>query len=384
MSMSIDFVRSISSALTELTTACEGAEITVAQAEEVNNGAGAKIRGTVANEPVAMVLYYNRGKGTSSKIVFEKLPEVVKPRLLAELGVPKVTKTKAIPIFATFHISDSAARQSIKENLLKAYPDSKEHRTQSHMEYLLKIASGSNEITITQFSSGALLLQGSYSDLVDRVVDILDRTKPLSSHERALLYVPEDSKKAVQDKIDEGSDAFEEAHAKVKLMSDDYLAFLFENDRKSFVTGEGLTEILKASSQGLPEYNFLVAIYAKVFEGFVTKVMIEKEFFTLGAYAANPDVADIGNALRNKKFAKYIKDERRHGYIIENLISVWEGCRCKEMHSDPVNVGIISVATLVNAMNRIGWIKTCMKDAFDILIVHGLNDRDLLQAGSST
>lgn len=384
MSMSTAFVRSIDTALAELTTACEGAGIIVAQVEEVNKGAGMKLRGTVANEPVVMVLYYSRGKGTSSKIVFEKLPEEVRLQLLAKLGVSRVAKTKPIPIYATFHVSDSAARQSIKENLLVIYPDSKEHRTQSHMEYLLKITSGSNEITITQFSSGALLLQGSYSDLVDRVVDIIDRTKPLSSRERALLYVPEDSKKAVQDKIDEASSTFQEAQAKADSTSDDYLAFLFENDRKAFATGEGLTEILEDAPQTLPEYNFLVAIHSKVFEGFVTKLMIEKTFFTIDDYASNPDIADIGNALRNRKFEKYIKDTRRHGYVIEHLISVWEGCRCKEMHSDPVNVGIISVSTLEDAKNRIGGIKTCMSDAFHILVKHGLNDQDRLQASAPT
>lgn len=100
MSLSIDFVRSISSALMELMTACKGAGITVTQTEEVNKGAEAKIRGTVANEPVAMVLYCNREKGTSTKIVFEKLPEEARTRLLAAIGAPKVVaKTKPIPIY---------------------------------------------------------------------------------------------------------------------------------------------------------------------------------------------------------------------------------------------------------------------------------------------
>jgi ribonuclease HIII len=385
MVSSIDFFHPIKSALTELATVCESVGITVTQTEEVNKGAGAKIRGTVANESVAMVLYYNRGKGTSTKIVFEKLPGEARTRLLAAMGAPAVVaKTKPIPIYATFHISDGNLRQSIKENLLITYPDSKELGTQSHMEYRFKIASGGNEITITQFSSGKLLLQGSYSDLVDRIVDIIDKIKPLSNRERTLLYVPEDSKQAVQDKIDEAGSAFEEAQATAESRSDDYLAFLFENDRQSFATGEGLTKILEDASQTLPEYNFLVAIYSKVLEGFVIKLMVKKAFFTIEDYRSNPEIADIGNALRKGKFTKYIRDTRRYGYVIEDLISVWEGCRCKEMHSDPVNVGIISVNTLEDAKNRIGRIKTCMSDAFHILVIHGLNDADLAQAAVPT
>jgi ribonuclease HIII len=248
------------------------------------------------------------------------------------------------------------------------------------MDYLVKILSKGNDLTITQFSSGALLLQGGYSDIVDRVVDIIDKIKPLSTEERALLYVPEDSKEIVREKITKGSVAFEKALAGAESARDEYVAFLFPNDQKSLVTGDALTEILESQTRVLPEYNFLVAIYAKVFEGFIIKLLIEKNFFALAEYASNPDIADIGNALRKRKLEKYIKDKRRYGYVIDKLISIWEGCRCKEMHSDPVaEAGIISVDSLEDAKNRIGEVKSCMKDTYHVLVKHGLTDQDITQ-----
>jgi ribonuclease HIII len=377
MSSSINFIRPIASALPELKTACEQAGILLARQEEVNKGAGVKLLGTIGNQPVALVLYYNRGKGISSKIVFERIPDHIRTIVATGLGIPKAAMPRTIPIHASFDIAEQTLRYAIKEHFLAAYPNLKEYQ-KPHTEYLAKIISSGHEVTITQFSSGVLLLQGAYSDLVDRVVDIIDRVKPLSSRERALLYVPEGSKQAVQDKMDERADVFARVRTATETALDGYVNFLFENDRKSLATGEALTEILEAASMGLPEYNFLVAIYAKVFEGFMIGLMIQKEFFTLEEYNANPEKPEIGNALRKKKLAKYVKDEHRYGYVIDNLVAVWEGCRCKEMHSDPIRANIISVGTLDEAKDRIGWIKTCMNDAYEVLVTHGYSDQDLL------
>jgi ribonuclease HIII len=179
--------------------------------------------------------------------------------------------------------------------------------------------------------------------------------------------------------MDEGTDIFEKARATIESAQDGYIHFLFESDRRSFATGEGLTEILETSSKDLPEYNFLVAIYAKIFEGFVIRLMIEKEFFTMEQYIADPEIAKIGNALRKRQFTEYVKDKRRYGHVIETLISVWEGDRCKVMHSDPVYAEVISVANLGDAKNRIGRIKTCMNDAYKVLVTHGYSGRDVPQ-----
>jgi ribonuclease HIII len=376
MVSSIEFVRPADLALPELKTLCMRVGVAFTREEKVNKGV--KLHGTVENQPIAILLYYSQKKRISSKIVFEKMPEDRKALLIKSLSLTKSSGSKAIPIHASIIVADKNTRMAIKDSLISTYPTLTQCPTQSHMDYLVKILSKGNDLTVTQFSSGSLLLQGGYSDLVDRVVDIIDRIKPLSTEERALLFVPEDSKAIVQEKINKGTDVFERALATVESTRQEYFGFLFRNDQKSLVTGDALTEILENQSKILPEYNFLVAIYARVFEGFIIKLLIEKEFFTLAQYASDPDIADIGNALRKRKFEKYIKDKRRFGYVIEQLISVWEGCRCKEMHSDPAaEPGIISFETLESAKNRIGEVKSCIKDAYHVLVKHGLTDRDL-------
>lgn len=378
MAFSFDFIRESDSALSELRTSCIKIGVIFTREEEVNNGAGVKLHGTVENQPVSILLYYNRKKETSSKIVVEKMPEELRVLLVKNLSLHKIIAVKAIPIHASITVADKNARQAIKDSIIIAYPTMEEFPKQSHIDYLVKIASDGNAITVTQFSSGSLLLQGGYSDLVDRVIDIVDKIKPLSFEERALLYVPEENKNVLRDKINENGKIFENIPIIVETIPYDYNAFLFGNDQKTLKTGDILTDILESQTKILPEFNFLVAIYAKVFEGFLIKLMIEKSFFTLEKYASNPEIADIGNALRKKKFEKYIKDKLRFGYVIETLIAVWEGSRCKEMHSDPIaEPGIISVRSLEDAKNKIGGIKSCMKDAFDILIRHGYTDQTI-------
>jgi ribonuclease HIII len=378
MAFSFDFIRPSDSALSELRTSCIKIGVVFSREEELKNGAGIKLYGTVENQPISILLYYNRRKGTSSKIVLEKMPEDRKALLVKNLSVNKFPTVKAIPIHASITVADKNTRKAIKDSLIAAYPTMEECPKQSHMDYLVKIASYGNALTVTQFSSGSLLLQGGYSDLVDRIIDIVDKIKPLSLEERALLYVPEENKKILREKIIKNGEVSENIPIIAETVPDDYNAFLFGNDQKTLRTGDILTDILESQSKVLPEYNFLVAIYAKVFEGFVIRLMIEKSFFTLEQYASKPDIADIGNALRKKKFEKYIKDTLRFGYVIEKLIAVWEGSRCKEMHSDPAaEPGIISVSSLKDAKNKIGEIKSCMKDAYDILIRHGYTEQTL-------
>src|SRR6266498_5087725 len=159
MASSIDFVRPADSALSELRTLGEGVGVAFTREEEVNKGAGLKLHGTVDNQPVAILLYYNRNKGISSKIIFEKMPEDRKASLMKCLSSTKSPSAKAIPIYASIIVADKNARRAIRESLIAANLTLTDCPKQNHMDYLVKILSAGNELTITQFSSGTLLLQ---------------------------------------------------------------------------------------------------------------------------------------------------------------------------------------------------------------------------------
>lgn len=387
MVVSIVFERPQENALNELKKCLSQVDVVITREQDINNGLGVKLHGLHGDKHVAYVIYFNRSKGQSSKVVTEKSTPEINERLSKLLNgdvVPRSGLNK-IPVHASMTIADNRLFPVIKKALADAGYLNKEKPKQDHIEYMLKLSFKSDDLTLTQFKTGTLLIQGGYSDLFDRVVSVIDSIKPLSDEERALLLVPKEDRERILVDLKGKPEIAESVAEKTKSEAGDYFDFLFENDKKCFVTGGILTEIIQDSKRKLPEYNFLVAIFSKVFEGFLIKLLIHKDFFSAEQYRQNPDIADIGNALRKKKLHKYIKDERRFGFISEKLIAIWEGARCKEMHSDPeANQEILSISSFDTAIDKIGEIKSCMHDAYAILVVHGYSDNDIPVSAVST
>ncbi|MFA4936415.1 MAG: hypothetical protein WC568_11320, partial [Candidatus Methanoperedens sp.] len=364
MAESIVFERHQENALNELKKCLSQVDVVITREQDINNGVGVKLHGLHGDKHVAYVIYFNRSKGQSSKVVAEKSTPEINERLSKLLNgdvVPRSGLNK-IPVHASMTIADSRLFPVIKKALADAGYLNKEKPKQDHIEYMLKLSFKSDDLTLTQFKTGTLLVQGSYSDLFDRVISVIDSIKPLSDEEQALLLVPKENRDGFQVELKQKAEMLKSVTEKTKTEAGEYFGFLFQNDQKCFSTGEILTEIIRGSPRELPEYNFLVANFAKVFEGFLIKLLINKGFFTNEEYRLNPDKADIGNALRKKKLEKYIKDIRRFGYISEKLIAIWEGTRCKEMHSDhEANQDILSISSLDKAIYKIVEIKSCMR-----------------------
>ena len=380
MAGSIVFERPQENAIEELKEHLSHIDVAITKEQEINNGAGVKLHGLYQNKQVAYVLYFNRSKGQSSKIVAEKSTPEINEQLTQLLTgeVAKSSALKKIPVHSSITIADKRLFPAIKQSLLDAGYLNKEYQKKDRVEYMLKLSFKSDELTLTLFKTGTLLLQGMYSNLFDLVVSVIDSIKPLSDEERALLLVPKEDRENILADLQKKFEITQKFAEKSREEAGDYFDFLFENDQKCFRTGDILTKIIQESERDLPEYNFLVAIFSKVFEGFLIKLLINKDFFTSEQYRNNINIAEIGNALRQKKLEKYIKDTGRYGYILEQLIAIWEGARCKEMHSDHLaNQKILSIPSLDAAIEKIGGIKSCMKEAYGILVLDGYSDADL-------
>ena len=355
-------------------------EFQIISEQEINSGAGIKLYLSYNSTQFALILYFNNKKGLSTKVVLEKETPDIKDKIefiLSQLGNSKKVG-KSLPVHSSIFIYDSEQRKVLKTLFLNSGYRITEQNKDKNKDYVFKIEDLNHALTVTQFSKGTLLLQGIYSGLIDKIVGMIEQVKPLTDMERALLYVPFESQGLVKEDLEKNYEVFDIANEKNKRELNDVFEYLFENDKKTFNTGIALIEILKDEPRKLPEYNFIVAMFAKVFEGFIIKMMIDKNFFTLEDYRKNPNVADIGNALRKKKFEKYIKDQKRYGFILEKMVAIWEGTRCKEMHSDPIGEEVIlSVDNIQTAINRVGEIKECMREAHLIIIKLGYTDEDL-------
>jgi ribonuclease HIII len=381
MGNSLVFVHPKDTALDNLKSILSQLNVKITQTDEINKGLGIKVSAIYNNSSFSMVLYFSNKTQQSSRIVFENAPHELQSQIRSKIGkevVVPLTEKKAIPIYFSVDIKDEDSRESLKNVLYNLKVEITDCGNVDYADYRIRMQDDKAFLTVTQYISGKLLVQGVYSQLVDRIIEIIDQYKPLTDIERALLYAPKESQGSLRSDLETRKNIFQEIQSKCVIDQDELLDFLFDNDKKTYITGEGLIDILGETDKKLLEYNFVVAQFAKVFEGFIIRVMIDKSFFTLDEYGKNPNIADIGNALRKEKFCKYIKNKMRYGYVIENLISTWEGSRCKEMHSDPMAVQeIITAPTLEEAIDRVGSIKTCMNDAYRILVKYGLTDDDL-------
>ena len=246
--------------------------------------------------------------------------------------------------------------------------------------YKVRIEKNNVALTVTQFVNGTILLQGVDSSLVSDVLSIIQKINPITEKENALMYVPKNEQKAVAAAIDTIPNIFVDLYDEAKSrISQDAFEFLFNNDQQTLVSAIGILKAVKQTDLKIPLYNPVLYPFAKVFEGFIIRLMIEKCFFTYDKYQSNSEIARIGNALREKKFEKYIKDKKRDGNIVDKLRVMWEDLRCHELHSDPAqNPQIINLADVQQVENRIGEISSSIMDGYRILVENGYTEAEML------
>jgi len=368
---SILFVQPKDKALEELRSNCKELGIEITNEVEVNAGVGVKLTGVWNSEVISMVLYFNKKSQTSTKLVPEKMPEELSTAL-RKINTAEVKRSQGLEISTSITVVSRTRQQNIRSAILSSFPDFEDCQKKEYIDYRIKVNSNGDKITITQYENGSLLLQGNYSDLVDRIVHIIEQVKPLSITERALFFVPEESKKEIGAGLNEkiGTKEDEETYSLDK--AEEHLQYLYKHDLKEYRSGEILVDLVKEKKTSLPSYNCLVAPFAKVFEGFVIKILLEKGFFSEEDLRKNPMIPQIGNNLKNKRFEPFILDARRNGHVLDDMNATWNGNRIKEMHSDPIaEQGIISISCLEDAIEKIGGIKSCIRAAYKILIKFG-------------
>ena len=380
MTKSIDFVLPKEEAIEEVKKILSLHGIKPLLEKDVNNGLGLKIY-QVKN--FSLVLYF---KGSSSsKIVFEKAPDdidswfgVCNESQEEESDEPHFSNPDVL-IHASFKINTLENQEAIRSRALEDFPDAKESKPKDTIFYKLRIEKYKIPLTVTQFNNGTILLQGIDSFIVSKILSIIQEINPITEKENALMYVPEKEQEAVSEAIDAVPDIFTDLYLEAKSrVSEKAFEFLFDNDKQTLVSAIGILKAIKEADLDIPLYNPVLYPFAKTFEGFVIRLMIEKCFFTYNQYQGNPEIAKIGNALREKKFEKYIRDVKRDGNVLGKLKVVWEDLRCDELHSDPAkNPQIINLTDVQQVENRIGEISAAIMDGYRILVENGYTEAEM-------
>ena len=129
------------------------------------------------------ILYFSKGK--TSKIYFEKEDKEVLS-LMDKLSVKKEeTGCSKVPVYANYSISESN-QDLVQLKLEESFSIIKKDIKKNTIKYIFDITDRADKITVTQFLSGKLLLQGMDSAFVTKIREIINSVEPLSNKEEAL------------------------------------------------------------------------------------------------------------------------------------------------------------------------------------------------------
>ena len=236
-------------------------------------------------------------------------------------------------------------------------------------EYRAEIRQGGDRVTVTQYGSGTLMVQGLDSETFDRVCEALDEHLSQSFAERGARFVGGDRERSAVTAYLERPEAENEAAEWLLSQLDrDVLDFLYQNDRRTLLAGAGVRNALRESRQHLPDYYALVMPFARAFEGFLTKLAVHLGLATEDELKQQLDQKKVSGWLREIRLR--VPDPRRYSDVSTALESAWQG-RHKALHSDfayPMSV----LESFEQADQEIAVILRAMARAHRVFVAEGI------------
>jgi ribonuclease HIII len=239
--------------------------------------------------------------------------------------------------------------------------------------YRVEVIREPHRVTVTQYKSGTLLVQGLSSPLFDTVCEILDQHLTQSFSERAIRFVVGESGRAAAVSYLERPEAENEAVQWLfnQGIGQEMLRFLYENDQLTLLAAAGVRNAFQKTNPPLPDYSVVVMPFAKVLEGFLIRLAVHLGLTTEEALKQKASEIQIGLWLENIRLR--LPDDRRYGGIYSALDAAWQ-CRNKAMHSDFAYPRSI-LSTFHEAEQEISTILRAMTSAHHIFVKEGLRLR---------
>lgn len=225
--------------------------------------------------------------------------------------------------------------------------------------YGAEIRDGSDRVTLTQYRSGTLMVQGANCVLFDLVCQELDRHLHQSIEQRASrLLLSKSARSTAEGYIKRPEVENEAADWLNRQLSPEAQRFLHPNDLLTLLSGVAVKLALGRLNQTLPDYSVIVAGFGKAFEGFVIRLAEHFGLVNSADLQKHADAIQIGNWL--EEIARRLPDPKRYSAEISALQSAWQ-CRNKAMHSDRFHAYSLlrtpeqaeqEILTILRAMNR--------------------------------
>lgn len=224
---------------------------------------------------------------------------------------------------------------------------------------------GGNRVTITQFDSGTLMVQGLSSVLFDGVCEILDQHLSQSLTERANRYLPrDDERNTVSAYLEQPEAENESAKWLLQQLDKEVLEFLYPNDNLTLLAAAGVRNAFEKTTEKLPDYFVVVMPFAKPFEGFFMRLAVHLGLTSEDVLAKKANEIEVGEWIIQIK--DRLPDKKRYGEIATALEAAWS-CRNKAVHSDafhPINI----LTSFAEAEHEIGAILRAMARAYVVFV----------------
>jgi len=222
-----------------------------------------------------------------------------------------------------------------------------------------------NRVTISQFNSGTLMVQGLSSLLFDSICEILDAHLTQSLSERASRYLPgENERTTVSVYLGQPNSENESTQWLLQYIDKNVLDFLHENDRQTLLAAAGVRNAFQKATEALPDYSVVVMPFAKSYEGFLTRLSIHLGLTTADELAKTADEIVVGGWLRSIK--ERMPDPKRYGDISSGLDAAWNS-RHKAVHSDAFN-SLSVLKAFIEAEAEISTILRAIRRAHTIFV----------------
>lgn len=225
--------------------------------------------------------------------------------------------------------------------------------------YRAEVRRAHQRITITQYDSGTLLVQGASSPQFEAVCEILDQHLIQSFSDRAARYIPAPVEQTAATTYLAKPEAENEAtHWLLQQIDRAALEFLYPNDQSTLIAAAGVRNAYAKPHDALPDYSVIVMPFAKAYEGFVIRLAVLLDLAKSEDLKQKASEIEIGAWLVSIRAR--LPDIQRYGEISDTLNAAW-GCRNKAVHSDPgYPMSILKsfgeaeqeIATILRAMKR--------------------------------
>lgn len=288
----------------------------------------------------------------------------------ANVSVASLETPQSGPINRTSRYTTAPSEfDSIREVICAAFPAFVTARstTQEAEVYRLDLQRNSDRVSVTQFKTGTLFVQGRFSALFDELCDVIDKHINQSFADRAARYLPNDTADAARTFLaspDVENDAWEWV---CKELHSEVFNFLNQHDQQTIVSGAGILLALRETQRQLAEFSPVVMPFGKTFEGFVIRLAIHLGLVTEDAIKQSAEIIKIGEWLG--EIREGLPDRRRWEFVATSLNDAWQS-RNKCMHADPEKP--MPIRSLDEATQEIYSILRGMQKAHDVFVTQQL------------